>query len=92
MTGKEKCSFCAKTIKQVRKLIAAPGVFICDECVLLCTEILAEEVGFDWAEEAAAAPQRLDLAKELVSDQTVSQRMRDAAEEVLLRALQGSAK
>lgn len=38
-----KCSFCAKTQKQVRKLIAGPGVYICDECVELCNEIISEE-------------------------------------------------
>ena len=39
-----KCSFCGKTLEQVRKLIAAPGVYICDECVDLCNEILDEEL------------------------------------------------
>jgi len=39
-----KCSFCGKTQEQVKKLIAGPGVYICDECVELCTEIIAEEV------------------------------------------------
>jgi ATP-dependent Clp protease ATP-binding subunit ClpX len=40
-----KCSFCAKSQKQVRKLIAGPGVFICDECIELCNEIIEEELG-----------------------------------------------
>ena len=39
-----KCSFCAKNQKQVRKLIGGPGVFICDECVELCVEIIEEEL------------------------------------------------
>ena len=38
-----KCSFCGKTQDQVKKLIAGPEVFICDECVELCNEILDEE-------------------------------------------------
>ena len=38
-----KCSFCGKTQKQVKKLIAGPGVYICNECVHLCDLILAEE-------------------------------------------------
>ncbi|MBR6126502.1 ATP-dependent Clp protease ATP-binding subunit ClpX, partial [bacterium] len=38
-----KCSFCGKTQDQVKKLIAGPDVFICDECVDLCNEILDEE-------------------------------------------------
>jgi ribosomal protein L37AE/L43A len=36
------CSFCGKRQDQVRKLIAGPGVWICNECVVLCVEILAE--------------------------------------------------
>ena len=39
-----KCSFCGKSQDQVRKLIAGPGVYICDECIDLCTEILDEEL------------------------------------------------
>ena len=38
-----KCSFCGKTQDQVKKLIAGPEVYICDECVELCNEILDEE-------------------------------------------------
>ncbi|MFM8625973.1 MAG: ATP-dependent Clp protease ATP-binding subunit ClpX [Actinomycetota bacterium] len=40
-----KCSFCGKSQKQVKKLIAGPGVYICDECIELCNEIIEEEVG-----------------------------------------------
>jgi ATP-dependent Clp protease ATP-binding subunit ClpX len=39
-----KCSFCGKSQKQVKKLIAGPGVYICDECIELCTEIIVEEL------------------------------------------------
>ncbi|MHA7276778.1 ATP-dependent Clp protease ATP-binding subunit ClpX [Arthrobacter sp. Hz1] len=39
-----KCSFCGKSQKQVRKLIAGPGVYICDECIDLCNEIIEEEL------------------------------------------------
>jgi hypothetical protein len=38
------CSFCSKSQHEVRKLIAGPAVFICDECVKLCTNILREEL------------------------------------------------
>jgi ATP-dependent Clp protease ATP-binding subunit ClpX len=38
-----QCSFCGKSQRQVRKLIAGPGVYICDECIELCNEIIAEE-------------------------------------------------
>ncbi len=47
-----KCSFCGKSQEQVRKLIAGPGVYICDECVELCNEILDEEL----MEEGATMP------------------------------------
>lgn len=39
-----KCSFCGKTQKQVKKLIAGPGVYICDECIELCNEIIEDEL------------------------------------------------
>ncbi len=42
--GQLKCSFCGKPQSQVRKLVAGPGVYICDECIELCNEIIAEEL------------------------------------------------
>ena len=51
---KLRCSFCGKTQDQVRRLIAGPGVYICDECVTLCREILEEE-------EDTAPPQQEEL-------------------------------
>ncbi|MBD2571653.1 ATP-dependent protease ATP-binding subunit ClpX [Arthrospira platensis] len=48
-----RCSFCGKSQEQVRKLIAGPGVYICDECVELCNEILEEE----FSERAGNKPQ-----------------------------------
>jgi ATP-dependent Clp protease ATP-binding subunit ClpX len=49
-----KCSFCGKSQKQVKKLIAGPGVYICDECIDLCNEIIEEELSessdFGWDE------------------------------------------
>jgi len=53
-----KCSFCGKMQKQVRKLIAGPGVFICDECIALCVEIVEEELG-----QAPKQVDELDLPK-----------------------------
>ena len=50
-----KCSFCGKSQEQVRKLIAGPGVYICDECVDLCNEILDEEL-LDTNTAAASQP------------------------------------
>src|SRR5699024_9933169 len=43
--GQLKCSFCGKSQEQVRKLVAGPGVYICDECIELCTDIVEEELG-----------------------------------------------
>ena len=61
-----KCSFCGKSQDQVKKLIAGPGVYICDECVDLCNEILDEEL-FDGAPQPAATetvlPNLVDIPK-----------------------------
>ena len=53
-----KCSFCGKSQKQVKKLIAGPGVYICDECIDLCNEIIEEELG-----EAVESPVGGELPK-----------------------------
>src|SRR5687768_18413155 len=42
-----KCSFCGKSQKQVKKRIAGPGVYICDECIDLCNDIIEEELAGD---------------------------------------------
>ena len=46
------CSFCGKSQHEVRKLIAGPSVFVCDECITLCNDIMREEIhersGQDW--------------------------------------------
>ena len=48
-----KCSFCGKTQNKVRKLIAGPGVYICDECIGICASILEEELGMHTALDEA---------------------------------------
>ncbi len=45
--GNLKCSFCGKPQEQVRKMVAGPGVYICNECVELCSEIVIEELGIE---------------------------------------------
>ncbi len=45
--AKLKCSFCGKTQNQVHKLVAGPGVYICDQCIELCSEIIEEDVNDD---------------------------------------------
>ena len=52
-----KCSFCSKSQDQVRKLIAGPGVYICDECIDLCNEILDEELLESQAKTNTSSPQ-----------------------------------
>jgi len=54
-----KCSFCGKSQKQVQQLIAGPGVYICDECVELCNEIIAERL----AEASEETVSEFDLPK-----------------------------
>src|SRR5262250_3826159 len=46
-SGNLSCSFCGKSQKEVKKLIAGPTVYICDECIGLCNDIIAEEVEKD---------------------------------------------
>ena len=55
------CSFCGKTQRQVRKLIAGPGVYICDECIDLCNEIVEEELKAPTALESRALPAPQEL-------------------------------
>ena len=50
------CSFCGKSQDEVRKLIAGPIVYICDECIDLCNDIIAEEVEQEEQLEGAASP------------------------------------
>ncbi len=54
-----KCSFCGKSQKQVQQLIAGPGVYICDECVELCNEIIEERL----AEAGEETSSEFDLPK-----------------------------
>ncbi|MDR2379920.1 MAG: ATP-dependent Clp protease ATP-binding subunit ClpX [Bifidobacteriaceae bacterium] len=56
-----KCSFCGKSQKHVRKLIAGPSVYICDECIDLCNEIIAEEAPAKKAESTAELPKPREI-------------------------------
>lgn len=55
-TGDLTCSFCGKSQDDVKKLIAGPSVYICDECIDLCQEIIAEELGAQEVTEAEQLP------------------------------------
>ena len=63
-----KCSFCGKSQDQVRKLIAGPGVYICDECIDLCNEILDEELLDSQTKINQSTPQVKKKGKENHSD------------------------
>ncbi|MDO5619426.1 ATP-dependent Clp protease ATP-binding subunit ClpX [Kocuria sp.] len=60
-----KCSFCGKSQKQVRKLIAGPGVYICDECIELCNEIIEEELTEVEASEETSLPTPREIFEHL---------------------------
>lgn len=60
-----KCSFCGKNQEQVRRLIAGPNVYICDECVELCDEIIQEEVEETTEEEAINLPKPKEMMNTL---------------------------
>ncbi|SVD83704.1 uncharacterized protein METZ01_LOCUS436558, partial [marine metagenome] len=59
--GNYRCSFCGKSQEEVKKLIAGPTVFICDECIELCNEIMVEE----WAQEKSEDVQHLLKPKDI---------------------------
>jgi ATP-dependent Clp protease ATP-binding subunit ClpX len=78
------CSFCGKSQKEVKKLIAGPTVYICDECIELCNDIIAEEYGQD---ETGQAPPRILKPKELkgaLDEYVIGQ---DAAKKILAVAV-----
>ncbi|MBS5941995.1 ATP-dependent Clp protease ATP-binding subunit ClpX [Finegoldia magna] len=68
-----KCSFCGKSQDEVRKLIAGPGVFICDECVSLCNSIIEEEFkDIDNTQERIDLPKPIEI-KDVLDDYVIKQ-------------------
>mgnify|MGYP000992442155 FL=1 len=61
--GQLKCSFCGKVQEQVKKLIAGPGVYICDECIELCNEIIEEEFTEEEHVELENIPKPMEIKK-----------------------------
>ncbi|ASA97780.1 MULTISPECIES: ATP-dependent protease ATP-binding subunit ClpX [Anoxybacillus] len=70
--GQLKCSFCGKTQEQVRKLVAGPGVYICDECIELCTEIVQEELGSEEEVEFKDVPKPKEI-REILDEYVIGQ-------------------
>jgi len=76
------CSFCGKNQKEVQKLIAGPAVYICDECIQLCSEIIEEEKGKDEKDtEQLLVPKEI---KEMLDDYVIEQ---DPAKKILAVAV-----
>lgn len=70
--GQLKCSFCGKPQDQVKKLVAGPGVYICDECIELCNEIIEEELGEETGFELSDIPKPKEI-KEFLDQYVIGQ-------------------
>lgn len=81
--GKLKCSFCGKPQEQVKKLVAGPGVYICDECIELCNEIIEEEFSEDVEVELKEVPKPKAI-REILDQYVIGQ---DAAKKALAVAV-----
>lgn len=74
------CSFCGKSQKEVKKLIAGPSVYICDECIALCNDIIAEEVDRDDRTSSLGAVLKPKELRKILDDYVIGQ---DLAKKVL---------
>ncbi|MFW5979355.1 MAG: ATP-dependent Clp protease ATP-binding subunit ClpX [Halanaerobium sp.] len=70
--GELKCSFCGKSQDQVKKLVAGPGVYICDECIELCNEIVEEELDEELELEFESVPKPKEI-KEYLDQYVIGQ-------------------
>ncbi|WP_062284514.1 ATP-dependent Clp protease ATP-binding subunit ClpX [Neomoorella mulderi] len=70
--GQLKCSFCGKLQDQVKKLVAGPGVYICDECIELCNEIIEEELSEDLNLEMGELPKPKEI-REILDQYVIGQ-------------------
>ena len=67
------CSFCGKSQDEVKKLIAGPSVYICDECIQLCNEIIGEEYGQESEEDSAGQLLKPVEIKEILDQYVIEQ-------------------
>lgn len=81
--GQLKCSFCGKLQEQVKKLVAGPGVYICDECIELCNEIIEEELSEDINVELHDVPKPKEI-KDILDQYVIGQ---DAAKKTMAVAV-----
>ncbi|SFR08908.1 ATP-dependent Clp protease ATP-binding subunit ClpX [Desulfoscipio geothermicus] len=70
--GQLKCSFCGKLQDQVKKLVAGPGVYICDECIELCNEIIEEELSEDISLDLGDIPKPMEI-KDILDQYVIGQ-------------------
>ncbi|NLC77583.1 MAG: ATP-dependent Clp protease ATP-binding subunit ClpX [Clostridia bacterium] len=70
--GQLKCSFCGKPQDQVKKLVAGPGVYICDECIELCNEIIEEELSEEYGLDVGEIPKPKEI-REILDQYVVGQ-------------------
>ncbi|ABO51071.1 ATP-dependent Clp protease ATP-binding subunit ClpX [Desulforamulus reducens MI-1] len=70
--GQLKCSFCGKMQDQVKKLVAGPGVYICDECIELCNEIIEEELNDDLGMDMGDLPKPKEI-KDILDQYVIGQ-------------------
>ena len=83
-SGNLSCSFCGKSQKEVKKLIAGPTVYICDECIGLCNDIIAEEVEKDEPYAGSAPIPKPSEIKTILDDYVIGQ---DRAKKILAVAV-----
>jgi ATP-dependent Clp protease ATP-binding subunit ClpX len=72
-SGQLTCSFCGKAQNEVKKLIAGPSVYICDECIELCKDIIAEEARLEASEKGMARLPRPTEIKDILDDYVIGQ-------------------
>ena len=78
--GNLSCSFCGKSQKEVKKLIAGPSVYICDECISLCNDILAEEVQKEERQQGQGKVPKPKEIRAILDDYVIGQ---DAAKKII---------